>query len=165
MPGDSRLIPIPEGMAGERIDAAMARMLGLSRSQCATMIDSGLVLLDGTIPSKSVRLRENQLLEVTFPAAEKKQAPSADLQVLYEDEDLIVINKPVGVAAHTGPGWDGPTVISSLEAAGVRVSTSGPTERQGIVQRLDVGTSGAMMVAKSELAYGRLKNEIGRAHV
>ncbi len=158
MSGDSRLIPIPEGMAGERIDAAMARMLGLSRSQCAAMIDTGRVLLDGEPPSKSVRVHENQLLEVTFPAAEKKQEPSAALDILYEDEDLVVINKPVGVAAHTGPGWDGPTVISSLEAAGVRVSTSGPTERQGIVQRLDVGTSGAMMVAKSELAYGRLKN-------
>lgn len=67
--------------------------------------------------------------------------------MLYEDDDLIIINKPVGVAAHTGPGWDGPTVIGSLEAGGVRVSTSGPPERKGIVQRLDVGTSGVMMVA------------------
>lgn len=158
MSGDTRLIPIPEGIAGERIDAAMARMLGMSRSQCASMIDAGLVLLDGQVPPKSVRLGEGQLLEVTFPAAEKKDEPAAAIDILYEDEDLIVINKPVGVAAHTGPGWEGPTVISSLEAAGVRVSTSGPTERQGIVQRLDVGTSGAMMVAKSELAYGRLKN-------
>lgn len=158
MSGETRLIPIPEGIAGERIDAAMARMLGISRSQCASMIDSGHVFLDGQTPPKSVRLSEGQLLEVTFPEISRKEIPSALLDVLYEDEDLIVINKPVGVAAHTGPGWDGPTVISSLEAAGVRVSTSGPTERQGIVQRLDVGTSGAMMVAKSELAYGRLKN-------
>lgn len=105
------------------------------------------------------------LLEVDLPTPDTTPPPTASLDILYEDEDLIVINKPVGVAAHTGPGWDGPTVISSLEAAGVRVSTSGPTERQGIVQRLDVGTSGAMMVAKSELAYGRLKNAFRRREV
>lgn len=122
------------------------------------LLEEGRVRVDGRVAAKSDRLAGNSILEIDLPEVTKSPAPAAPLDVLYEDEDLIVINKPVGVAAHTGPGWDGPTVISSLEAAGVRVSTSGPTERQGIVQRLDVGTSGAMMVAKSELAYGRLKN-------
>ncbi len=152
------MLPVPEGLAGERIDAALSRLLGLSRSHCAALVANGNVLLDGVVPPKSTRLVPGSILEVEVPEPEAKPEPTTDLEVLYEDEDLIVINKPVGVAAHTGPGWDGPTVISSLEAAGVRISTSGPTERQGIVQRLDVGTSGAMMVAKSELAYGRLKN-------
>ena len=160
-----RILPVPEGLVGERIDVGLSRMLGLSRSQCASLVEEGRVLVDGEVPSKSLRLPMGVLLEVDLPTPDTTPPPTASLDILYEDEDLIVINKPVGVAAHTGPGWDGPTVISSLEAAGVRVSTSGPTERQGIVQRLDVGTSGAMMVAKSELAYGRLKNAFRRREV
>ena len=160
-----RILPVPEGLVGERIDVGLSRMLGLSRSQCASRVEEGRVLVDGEVPSKSLRLPMGVLLEVDLPTPDTTPPPTASLDILYEDEDLIVINKPVGVAAHTGPGWDGPTVISSLEAAGVRVSTSGPTERQGIVQRLDVGTSGAMMVAKSELAYGRLKNAFRRREV
>ena len=160
-----RILPVPEGLVGERIDVGLSRMLGLSRSQCTSLVEEGRVLVDGEVPSKSLRLPMGVLLEVDLPTPDTTPPPTASLDILYEDEDLIVINKPVGVAAHTGPGWDGPTVISILEAAGVRVSTSGPTERQGIVQRLDVGTSGAMMVAKSELAYGRLKNAFRRREV
>ncbi len=156
--GSPRLIPVPDGLVGQRIDQGLSRLLGLSRNQCASLVEQGNILLDGQVPPKSARLTEGSWLEVTLPPVDAGPVPTADLDILYEDEDLIVINKPVGVAAHSGPGWDGPTVISSLEAAGVRVSTSGPTERQGIVQRLDVGTSGAMIVAKSELGYGRLKN-------
>ena len=77
--------------------------------------------------------------------------------VVYDDDDMVVIDKPVGVAAHPSPGWNGPTVIGGLAGAGYRVSTSGAAERQGIVHRLDVGTSGLMVVAKSERAYTALK--------
>src|SRR5262245_57922681 len=79
------------------------------------------------------------------------------MRVVYDDEDIVVVDKPVGVAAHPSPGWTGPTVIGGLAAAGYRVSTSGAPERQGLVHRLDVGTSGLMVVAKSEAAYSRLK--------
>jgi 23S rRNA pseudouridine1911/1915/1917 synthase len=77
--------------------------------------------------------------------------------VLYEDDDIVVVDKPVGVAAHPSPGWTGPTVLGGLAALGIRVSTSGAAERQGIVHRLDVGTTGVMVVAKSEPAYSALK--------
>jgi 23S rRNA pseudouridine1911/1915/1917 synthase len=80
------------------------------------------------------------------------------LRVIHDDDDLVVVDKPVGVAAHPSPGWTGPTVIGGLAAAGYRVSTSGAAERQGIVHRLDVGTSGVMVVAKSERAYTVLKD-------
>jgi len=80
------------------------------------------------------------------------------MEILYSDEDVIVVDKPVGVAAHPTVGWEGPTVTSGLAAAGFRISTSGPPERKGIVQRLDVGTSGVMVVAASERAYTVLKN-------
>ena len=79
------------------------------------------------------------------------------MDVVYEDEDLIVVDKPAGVAAHPSPGWAGPTVVGGLAAAGVRVSTSGAAERAGVVHRLDAGTSGLMVVAKSETAYTALK--------
>lgn len=161
----TRLIPVPEGLAGERLDAGLSRLLGLSRSRCADLVEGGAVLVDGISPAKSARLGEGQTLEVTLPEVSPTPAPIASLDLLYEDADLVVVNKPVGMAAHTGPGWSGPTVVSSLEAAGVRVATSGPTERQGIVQRLDVGTSGAMIVAKSELGYGKLKNAFRRRQV
>lgn len=161
----SRLIPVPEGLEGLRLDSALSRLLGLSRSRCAELIDDAAVLVDGATPTKSTRVSSGATLEVTLPDVSAAPPPVADIDLVYEDDDLVVVNKPVGVAAHTGPGWDGPTVLSSLEAAGIRVSTSGPTERQGIVQRLDVGTSGAMIVAKSELAYGRLKNAFRRRQV
>jgi 23S rRNA pseudouridine1911/1915/1917 synthase len=79
------------------------------------------------------------------------------LTVLYEDDDIIVVDKPRGVAAHPTPGWTGPTVIGGLQAAGHTVATSGAAERQGIVHRLDANTTGVMVVAKSEHAYSALK--------
>ncbi|HWS57994.1 MAG TPA: RluA family pseudouridine synthase, partial [Actinotalea sp.] len=86
-------------------------------------------------------------------------APQAvpGMRIVHEDDDLVVVDKPVGVAAHPSPGWTGPTVVGALAAAGFRVATSGAAERQGIVHRLDVGTSGLMVVAKSERAYSSLK--------
>ena len=79
------------------------------------------------------------------------------LTVVYADDDIVVVDKPVGVAAHPSPGWTGPTVIGGLAAMGHRISTSGAAERQGVVHRLDVGTTGLMVVAKSEQAYSALK--------
>jgi 23S rRNA pseudouridine1911/1915/1917 synthase len=79
------------------------------------------------------------------------------LEILLDDEDFVVVDKPVGVAAHPSPGWVGPTVVGGLAADGFRISTSGAPERAGIVHRLDVGTSGAMVVAKTEHAYTVLK--------
>jgi 23S rRNA pseudouridine1911/1915/1917 synthase len=83
----------------------------------------------------------------------------ADLRVVFDDDDLVVVDKPVGVAAHPSVGWDGPTVLGALAGAGYRVSTSGAAERAGIVHRLDAGTSGLMVVAKSERAYTELKRQ------
>ena len=77
--------------------------------------------------------------------------------MVHEDDDIVVVDKPVGVAAHPSPGWTGPTVVGGLAAAGYRISTPGAAERQGVVHRLDVGTTGVMVVAKSERAYTVLK--------
>ncbi|WP_324653152.1 RluA family pseudouridine synthase [Georgenia sp. H159] len=156
---ETRSLPVPDGLAGERVDAALARLLGLSRTRAAELAETGGVLLDGRPLGKSDRLVAGGWLEVTLPDAPAPAAPEpvTGMAIAYEDEDVVVVDKPVGVAAHPSPGWTGPTVVGGLHAAGYRVSTSGVAERQGIVHRLDVGTSGLMVVAKSELAYTVLK--------
>lgn len=156
------LLWVPDGLAGERIDAAAARMTGLTRSRVADLIDEGKVSLDSQQVSKaSTKVAAGQLLDIDLsePVREAKVRPQlADgLAILHEDADIVVIDKPAGVAAHPSLGWEGPDVVSHLAAAGVGIATSGAAERQGIVQRLDVGTSGLMVVAKSEHAYTMLK--------
>ncbi len=157
-PGE-RQVAVPEGLDGERLDAAMARMFGLSRSRAAELIGDGLVLLDGRTAAKSDRVLAGEPLQVTLPAPRQAEPPRRveGLVVVYEDDDIVVVDKPIGVAAHPTPGWTGPTVIGGLLAGGHTVATSGAAERQGIVHRLDANTTGSMVVAKSERAYSALK--------
>ncbi len=154
-------MPVPDGLEGERLDAALARLFGLSRTKAVELVTAGLVSLDGATAAKSDRVRAGAWLEVELPvaraAADVVPEPVPGLRVVFEDEDLVVVDKPVGVAAHPSPGWTGTTVVGGLAAAGYRISTSGAAERQGVVHRLDVGTSGLMVVAKSEHAYAVLK--------
>lgn len=156
-----RMLPVPDGLDGDRVDAALARMLGFSRTRAADLAASGAVRLDGREVGKSDRVLAGSRLEVDVPdeqpAAEVVAEPVEGMGIVYDDDDLVVVDKPVGVAAHPSPGWTGPTVVGALAAAGYRISTSGAPERQGIVHRLDVGTSGLMVVAKSEAAYSALK--------
>jgi 23S rRNA pseudouridine1911/1915/1917 synthase len=154
-----RQVMVPDGLDGERLDAALARMFGLSRSRAAELIGDGLVLLDGRTASKSDRVMAGDPLQVTLPPPRPAEPPRPveGLDVLYEDDDIVVVDKPRGVAAHPTPGWSGPTVIGGLAAAGHTVATSGAAERQGIVHRLDANTTGVMVVAKSEPAYSALK--------
>ncbi len=160
---ETRTLPVPEGLEGERVDAALARMLGFSRTRAAELAAAGKVRLDGIEVGKSERVTGGAWLEVEMPAppapVRMVAEPVEGMEIVHDDDDLVVVAKPVGVAAHPSPGWTGPTVIGGLAAAGFRVATSGAAERQGIVHRLDVGTSGLMVVAKSELAYSRLKQQ------
>jgi 23S rRNA pseudouridine1911/1915/1917 synthase len=160
---DTRQLPVPEGLDGMRVDAGLSRLLGLSRTVVAALAEDGRVAVDGRSAGKSDRLTAGAWLEVDLPEPE---APAdiagpaevvAGLEILHADDDIVVVDKPVGVAAHPSPGWTGPTVVGGLAALGYRVSTSGAAERQGIVHRLDVGTTGVMVVAKSEHAYSVLK--------
>ena len=157
-----RSLPVPEGLDGLRLDAAISRLFGLSRTAAADLVSAGAASLDGVVSAKSERVTAGEVLDVDLPEPERSPLPPAQvvegLRVVHEDDDLLVVDKPVGVAAHPSPGWTGPTVIGGLAAAGHRVSTSGAEERQGIVHRLDVGTTGLMVVAKSERAYTVLKD-------
>lgn len=158
---EHRVLYVPEGLAGERVDSAVSRLLGISRSRIEQLIEMGRLTLDGhTVSAKSQRVAANSVLEITIdaPRAVSIQPRLIDgLSVIFDDDDIIVVDKPTGVAAHPSVGWDGPSVTEHLAAAGYRISTSGAAERQGVVQRLDVGTSGLMVVAKSEMAYSVLK--------
>ena len=159
---DHRSLSVPEGLEGMRLDAALARLFGFSRTAAAALVDTGQVMVDGREPSRSDRVSAGSWLEVTVPPPPAAPTPVVErvegLTVVHEDGDIIVVDKPVGVAAHPSPGWDGPTVVGGLLGAGHRVATSGASERQGFVHRLDVGTSGLMVVAKSERAYSVLKD-------
>ncbi|WP_152184993.1 RluA family pseudouridine synthase [Segeticoccus rhizosphaerae] len=160
---DTRTIPVPDGLEGERVDAALARLFGLSRTKAADLATSGAVLLGRKVAGKSDRVRAGDWLEVTLPDRQDDTAPEVvaepvpGMTIVHDDPEIVVVDKPIGVAAHPSVGWSGPTVVGGLAAAGYRISTSGAPERQGIVQRLDVGTSGLMVVAKSERAYTLLK--------
>ena len=159
---ESRSLPVPDGLAGDRVDSAIAKLLGFSRTFAAEVAESGGVTVNGVVVGKSDRLVAEAWLEVQW---ESKQPPAVvpevltDLGIVYDDDDLVVIDKPIGVAAHPSIGWEGPTVLGALAGAGYRISTSGAAERAGIVHRLDVGTSGLMVVAKSERAYTELKRQ------
>jgi 23S rRNA pseudouridine1911/1915/1917 synthase len=158
--GELKVALIPGGLEGERVDAAVSRMLGLSRSRAAELIGLGRVLLDSLPVTKSDRVQAGAMLEVELddqPTATVVGEEVEGLNIVYVDDDIVVVDKPVGVAAHPSLGWSGPSVLGHLAAAGHRISTSGVPERQGVVQRLDVGTSGLMVVAKSEVAYTVLK--------
>ncbi|MDK8895606.1 MULTISPECIES: RluA family pseudouridine synthase [Corynebacterium] len=157
-----RQLPVPEGLAGMRADAGVARLFGVSRAVAAQLAEDGDVLVENSPVGKSARLAEGAWLEVTLPEPARPLEAETPrevegMDILYSDADVIAVNKPVGVAAHPTVGWDGPTVTGGLAAAGFRISTSGPPERKGIVQRLDVGTSGVMVVAASERGYSVLK--------
>lgn len=158
-----KLIALPDGLDQERVDVALARALGLSRSVIVQMIEAGEIRRKGKVLGKSEKLSAGDLVEILMPVAKSPPAlsptPVDGLSVVYNDENIIVIDKPAGVAAHPSPGWNGPTVIGAIIAAGYNVSTSGAAERQGVVHRLDVGTTGLMVVAKDESAYSNLKDQ------
>jgi 23S rRNA pseudouridine1911/1915/1917 synthase len=156
-----RSVPVPDGLDGMRLDQAVSRLFGLSRTAAATLVEAGDALVDGIPRPKSDKVTAGSWLDVTLPRPATAPAvvaePVAGLVVVYSDDDIVVVDKPVGVAAHPSPGWTGPTVVGGLAAMGHTVATSGAAERQGVVHRLDVGTTGLMVVAKSEPAYRVLK--------
>lgn len=159
-----RTLEIPEGLDGERVDAALARALGLSRTMVAGAAERGAIFVNGKQVDKSARLSAGDLIEIELIHDDNKGvqvevSDYPDLTIIYSDDDVVVIDKPLGVAAHPSVGWSGPTVVGVLAARGVTLSQLAPVERAGIVHRLDVGTSGLMVVAKSDRAYISLKEQ------
>jgi 23S rRNA pseudouridine1911/1915/1917 synthase len=166
---ERRTVLVPDGLAGERVDTGIARMFGLSRTRAAELASDGHVALDGVTVAKSERMHSGSMLEVSIPMQADPLEVRAEMvegiTIIHDDDAIVVIDKPIGVAVHPSPGWTGPTVVGHLRGAGYQIATSGASERQGIVQRLDVGTSGVMVICKSERAYSVLKNAFRRRDV
>ncbi len=157
-----RSLPVPDGLVGERVDVAVAKLMGFSRTFAGEVIERGGVEVDGRVATKSDRLSADVLLSIVWDDPREPEIVPvviADMQIVYDDADIVIVSKPPFLAAHPSLGWEGDTVLGALAGAGYRIATSGPPERQGIVHRLDVGTSGLMIVAKSEIAYSVMKRK------
>lgn len=155
-----RIWPIDETLEGERCDVGLSRLTGESRANCVTLIEQSRVMINSKVAQKSARLSFGDVIEVDLPDPDLHEAePTVELPIVFEDDSFVVIDKPAGVAAHPSQGWSGPTVTGSLEAMGTVLTSYGPSERKGIVHRLDVGTSGLMVVTKSQRAYVSIKDQ------
>lgn len=162
----NRILPVPDALVGRRFDVALSKMLGLSRAKASDLIDSGHAELSDRSFSKSTVLLAGDTMEVRLERPEPRSEPIAtEMAIAYEDDDIVVVDKPVGVAAHASVGWSGPTVLGSLIARGVHITSYGAPGRHGIVSRLDVGTSGLMLVCKSELAYKEMRRQFANHEV
>lgn len=162
----SRLVPAPDALVGKRFDVAVAKMLGISRAKAADLIETGQARILERDIAKSGALQAGDVVE--FNLVEECTEPEPvcdDMAIVYEDDDIVVVDKPVGVAAHASAGWTGPTVLGSLLQRGVHITSYGAVGRQGIVSRLDVGTSGLMLVCKSDLAYVEMRRQFAEHEV
>lgn len=149
--------------SAERLDTFLTSQIGQSRSQIAQLIKKECVYVDNKVVSRSgVKLKEGQVVKVEFPDAEVKPALDIDfnVEVLYEDEDVLVINKPSGLTVHPAPSVKEATLVDWLKHKGIRLSSISGEERHGIVHRLDKGTSGAMVIAKNNVSHEFLSSQL-----
>lgn len=152
--------PVPEELANARIDAALAEISGMSRVTVVALIAEGRVQLNGRAIAKSAKVEFGDVIDIDLPDPDMRESePTIELPIVFQDADIVVINKPAGIAAHPSQGWSGPTVTGSLQSMGIVLTAYGPTERKGIVHRLDVGTSGLMVLTKSDHAYVNIKDQ------
>jgi len=146
-----------------RVDKILSQMLNESRNQTASLIEKGCVKVNGDIVTKtSLKLKEGDKIEYFLPQEEKSSPKEIDfdIEILYEDDDILIINKPAGLVVHPAPSLDEATVVDWLKHKGVSLSTLSGEERHGIVHRIDRGTSGALAIAKSNEAHRRLAQEL-----
>ena len=162
----STIIPAPDALIGKRFDVAVAKMMGISRAKATELIETGQARVIGRDIHKSATLQAGDTVEIDVREERREPEPvSNEMTIAYEDDDIVVVDKPVGVAAHASVGWTGPTVLGSLIQRGVHITSMGAAGRQGIVSRLDVGTSGLMLVCKSGLAYKEMRRQFSEHEV
>jgi 23S rRNA pseudouridine1911/1915/1917 synthase len=163
-------VDIPGSLEGERLDRALASLTGLSRTVVAALIADGVVALNGKVISKSSeKVVEGQVLTAQLPeAVDSTPQPEADVPftVVYEDEHLAVIDKPAGVVVHPGNGNETGTLVNGLlhRFPDLAETRPGDVERPGIVHRLDAGTSGLLVMARTQEAYDQLVEAMASHH-
>ncbi|RMH11734.1 MAG: RluA family pseudouridine synthase, partial [Gemmatimonadetes bacterium] len=150
-----------------RVDAFVADRLGCSRTRAQALLEEGRVTLDGRRPRKSERVSGGQVVRVEVPPPEPSplEPEAIPLDVLYEDEALLVVNKPAGMVVHPAPGHRSGTLVNALLAHVDDLSGIGGTLRPGIVHRLDKDTSGLLLVAKHDEAHQALSDALRRREI
>ena len=147
----------------ERLDTFLASQIGQTRSQIAQLIKQECVYVeDKKVTRPGVKLKAGQNIKVEFPEAKEEPALDVDfdVEILYEDDDVLVINKPSGVTVHPAPSVKEATLVDWLKHKGIRLSTISGEERHGIVHRLDKGTSGTMVIAKNNDSHEFLSQQL-----
>ncbi len=153
---------VPDGAAGQRLDRFLAELPEIgSRAAAARLLAAGHVTVDGTKPAKSHRLTGGEELKVISPPTPGRPSPGPplELEIAYEDEHLLVVDKPAGLVVHPGAGHAAGTLVQGLVRHGL---TGGDPERPGIVHRLDRDTSGLLVVARTQVAYDGLRRLVRR---
>ncbi|AOZ72838.1 hypothetical protein BK816_05620 [Boudabousia tangfeifanii] len=150
-----------------RLDLFLAEELDLPRAIVTKAITEAEILVNDNPVKKSYRLRGNESVtgKIALPGQLQAIPKEAELPVVYQDENLAVVNKPVGMAAHPAKGWEGPTVLEALLAQGMTINTPGDQWRRGIVHRLDAATTGLLVVAKTPQAYESLQADFAARRV
>jgi 23S rRNA pseudouridine1911/1915/1917 synthase len=166
---------VPGALAGERLDRAVAVLLGCTRASASALVADGAITVDGSVATKgSVRVQEGAVVEITrLPEAVDDRPvadPSVSVPVVFEDDDVLVIDKPAGLVVHPGAGHTDGTLVHGLLAAYPEIASVGATDRPGVVHRLDKDTSGLLLVARTPDAYRSLTKQlkartIGRRYV
>lgn len=166
---------IPAALNGERLDRIVSLIADISRSDAAQLIENGGAAVDGVVStSGKVRLKEGQIIEVDHskvPVEELPQPdPSIKVDVVYADDTIVVVNKPAGLVVHPAAGHKGGTLVNGLLALYPEMADVGEKHRPGIVHRLDVGTTGLMVVARTNDAYHSLveamsEHAVGRRYM
>jgi len=152
---------VPRALDGQRLDRVVALVAGCSRAEAAALVDAGAVAVGGrAVTTRSHRVADGDVLDVEVPPAPADDGPAPDpavpVPVVYEDADLVVVDKPAGLVVHPGAGQPAGTLVHGLLARYPEIRTVGQADRPGIVHRLDKGTSGLLLVARSQRAYEAL---------
>lgn len=155
---------IPSALAGERIDRVAAFLTGLPRAEINELIVAGGVKLGGkAVVNRSRKVQEGEIVEVEIPEAKDprpRAERSVEVSILHVDDDIIVVDKPDGLVVHPGAGNPSGTLVNGLLAVYPEIATVGEPARPGIVHRLDKGTSGLLVVARSDRAYESLVSQL-----
>ncbi len=165
---------VPGALAGQRVDRAVAVLTGLTRSEVAALVAAGAVSIAGhRVSSRSRRVSEGEELDIVLPESAGGEAPgpvadsAVDVVVVHADDDLVVVDKPAGLVVHAGAGHQTGTLVHGLLALfpDLAVIGVGETARPGIVHRLDKGTSGLLVIARTAAAYHHLVEQLRRREV
>lgn len=161
---------IPAALDGERLDRIVALITQASRADATRLVAAGGVRVDGSaVAAGKTRLHQGQRVEIDEAALPTVEPPSADtsveLTVVHEDADIVVVDKPAGLVVHPGSGHPDGTLVNGLLARYPEIAGVGESHRPGIVHRLDVGTSGLLVVARTHLAYVALVDALSARRV